>query len=146
MTAWLGDEIAIVVYTLCAVGLELLVWFVPNIVANGVALALLGCFLGPSFPIMINTCSRTIRPRAHLTAAISFISTFSAAGMALLPFMVGVASQQASQGIKILPPILVALFGAQVLLWIASNKDYFVRRFIRRETASQMDEDVDRLD
>lgn len=145
VTAWFGDEIAIIVYLLCAVGLQLLVWFVPNIIANAVALALLGVFLGPAFPCMIRVTTKTIRPRAHLTAAISFISTFSAAGMALLPLIVGLASQKASQGIKILPPMLVGLLSLQVLLWIASNKEYFVKRFIKREDMD-VDEDVDRLD
>ncbi|KAJ1026339.1 hypothetical protein NDA16_002426 [Ustilago loliicola] len=145
VTAWLGDEIAIILYLLCAVGLQLLIWFIPNIIANAVALALLGVFLGPAFPCMIRVTTKTIRPRAHLTAAISFISTFSAAGMALLPLIVGLASQKASQGIKILPPMLVGLLSLQVLLWIASNKEYFVKRFIKREDIG-VAEDVDRLD
>lgn len=146
VTAWLGDELANVVYLLCAVGLQLLVWLVPNIVANAVALALLGVFMGPAFVLMIRVCERTVRPRGHLTAAISFISSFSAAGMALIPFLVGVISQQAPQGIKILPPMLVALLAVQVLLWIAVNKDYFVKRFIKREGISEIQQDVDRLD
>ncbi|SAM85518.1 uncharacterized protein UBRO_08088 [Ustilago bromivora] len=145
VTAWLGDEIAIIIYLLFAVGLQLLVWFVPNMIANVVALALLGVFLGPAFPCMIRVTSKTIRPRAHLTAAISFISTFSAAGMALLPLIVSLASQKASQGIKILPPMLVGLLSLQVFLWIASNKEYFVKRFVKKEDMSEV-EDVDRLD
>ncbi|KAJ1036444.1 hypothetical protein NDA13_000324 [Ustilago tritici] len=145
VTAWLGDEIAIIIYLLFAVGLQLLVWFVPNIIANAVALALLGVFLGPAFPCMIRVTSKTIRPRAHLTAAISFISTFSAAGMALLPLIVGLASQKASQGIKVLPPMLVGLLSLQVFLWIALNKEYFVKRFVKREDMSEV-EDIDRLD
>ncbi|SOV01787.1 uncharacterized protein UDID_08088 [Ustilago sp. UG-2017a] len=145
VTAWLGDEIAIIIYLLFAVGLQLLVWFVPNMIANAVALALLGVFLGPAFPCMIRVTIKTIRPRAHLTAAISFISTFSAAGMALLPLIVGLASQKASQGIKILPPMLVGLLSLQVFLWIASNKEYFVKRFVKKEDMSEV-EDVDRLD
>lgn len=148
VTAWLGDELAILLYLFCAIGLQLLVWFVPNIIANAVALALLGIILGPAYPVMIRVASKTIRPRAHLTAAISFISTVSAAGMALLPLLVGLASQQAPQGIKILPPILVGLFALQAILWSVTNRDYFVKRFIKRNSNGQDGEieDFDRLD
>ena len=146
VTAWMGDELASIVYLLLATGLQLLVWFVPNIVANAVALALLGVCLGPAFPLMITVCQRTIRPRAHLTAAISFISSFAAAGMALLPFMVGLASQTAPQGIKILPPMLVAMLGIQVLLWAAANKDHFVTRVVKRQSVDRDQQDLDRLD
>ena len=143
-TAWMGEELAVLVYLLCAIGLQLLVWLLPNIVANAVALALLGVFLGPAFPAMIRVCERTVRPRAHLTAAISFISTFAAAGMAVLPFMVGIASQKAPQGIKILAPMLVAMLAVQVALWCATNREYLVKRFVRRDAMQNVD--VDRLD
>lgn len=146
VTAWMGEELAVFVYLLCAIGLQLLVWLLPNIVANAVALALLGVFLGPAFPAMIRVCERTVRPRAHLTAAISFISTFAAAGMAMLPLLVGIASQKAPQGIKILAPMLVAMLAVQVVLWSATNKSYFVNRFVRRNGLEARVQDVDRLD
>ncbi|CBQ70046.1 conserved hypothetical protein [Sporisorium reilianum SRZ2] len=144
ITAFLGEELAVLVYLVLAIALQLLVWLLPNIVANAVALALLGVCLGPAFPAMIRVCERTVRPRAHLTAAISFISTFAAAGMAVLPFMVGVASQKAPQGIRVLAPMLVAMLVVQVALWCATNREYFVRRVRRVEGAGE--EDVDRLD
>ncbi len=147
VTAWLGEELAIFLYLLCAIGLQMLVWFIPNIIANAVALALMGIFLGPAFPAMIRVAQKTIRPRAHLTAAISFISTFSAAGMAVLPFIVGLASQTAPQGIKILPPMLVGLLALQVFLWSATNRAYFVRKFLQRgANGGEVEEDLDRLD
>lgn len=146
VTAWMGEELAVFVYLLCAIGLQLLVWLLPNIVANAVALALLGVFLGPAFPAMIRVCERTVRPRAHLTAAISLISTFSAAGMAMLPLLVGIASQRAPQGIKILAPMLVGMLAIQVALWSTTNKEYFVRRLRSRQAGEAVDEDVDRLD
>ncbi|TKY87932.1 hypothetical protein EX895_003028 [Sporisorium graminicola] len=143
-TAWMGEELAVMVYLFLAIGLQLLVWLLPNIVANAVALALLGVFLGPAFPAMIRVCERTVRPRAHLTAAISFISTFAAAGMAVLPFLVGIASQKAPQGIKVLGPMLVGMLAVQILLWTATNREYFVKRFVKREGRGEVD--VDRLD
>ncbi|KAJ9478501.1 Bypass of stop codon protein 6 [Pseudozyma hubeiensis] len=147
VTAWMGEELAVLVYLFCAIGLQLLVWLLPNIVANAVALALLGVFLGPAFPAMIRVCERTVRPRAHLTAAISFISTFAAAGMAMLPLLVGIASQEAPQGIKILAPMLVAMLAVQVGLWCATNQRYLVKRVLRRQGDEQQEiEDVDRLD
>jgi len=148
VTAWLGDELACFIYLNCAIGLQILVWLVPNIVANAVSLALLGVFLGPAFPTMIRIAEKSIRPRAHLTAAISFISTFSAAGMALVPLIVGLASQAAPQGIRILAPMLVGLLALQVLLWLVTNREYFIKRFLKRDGTSDDYEldDVDRLD
>lgn len=137
VTAKIGDELACFIYLCLAVGLQILVWLVPNIVANAVTLALLGLFLGPVFPIMIEFASRSVRPRAYLTAAISFISTFGAAGMALLPLIVGLASQSSSSGIRILAPILVGLLSAQAIIWAYANYDLFLAKLTRRKHVEQ---------
>ncbi|PWZ03438.1 MFS general substrate transporter [Testicularia cyperi] len=146
VTSMLGDELACFVYLVAAVGLQVLVWLVPNVIANAVALALLGLFLGPIFPIMIRYASRKVRPRAYLTAAISFIATFGAAGMALLPLIVGLASQAASEGIKILAPILVGLLSFQALIWVYANHALFTQMALQRSLLKDADGDDDRVD
>lgn len=50
----------------------------PNIVASGVALALIGMLLGPLFPILINTAAQKIKPRALRTSSLSYIASFGA--------------------------------------------------------------------
>lgn len=137
VTAKIGDELACFIYLCLAIGLQILVWLVPNVIANAVTLALLGVFLGPVFPIMIGVASRKVRPRAYLTAAISFIATFGSAGMALLPLIVGLASQASSSGIRILAPILVGLLSAQAIIWTYANYDLFLAIITRRKHADE---------
>ncbi|PWN49173.1 MFS general substrate transporter [Violaceomyces palustris] len=118
VTSWLGDEWAVMVYFGLSIGLQVIVWTVPNVVANAVSLAFQGFFLGPIFPIMVHVASRRIRPRSLFTPGLSFIISFGAAGSALFPLIVGIAAEKASKGIEILAPILIALLSVQVLIWI----------------------------
>ncbi|KAK0552668.1 hypothetical protein OC846_001840 [Tilletia horrida] len=108
VTSALGDEMAVIVYIAAALGLQLIVWLVPHVIADGVALAIMG--------ILVEVAARKIRPRALHTTALSWLISFGAAGSALLPFIVGLSAQ--AHGIGILAPLLVGLLVAQVLVWI----------------------------
>ena len=56
-------------------------------------------------------------------------------------------TDQSSQGIKVLPPILVGLLAAQILLWTMTNRSYFQQRFFSRGTdGGAVEHDEDRLD
>lgn len=115
VTALLGSSMAVFVYLAVAIGLQLVVWLVPQLIAQGIALAIMGTALGPLFPIMVETAARKIRPRALHTTAIAFIVSFGSAGSALMPFIVGLIAQ--ARGIEVLAPILVALLAAQAFCW-----------------------------
>ena len=55
--------------------LELIVWLVPSLIGNGVAVSIVGMLLGPIYPIVMNESSR-ILPRWLLTRSIGWIAGF----------------------------------------------------------------------
>ncbi|KAI9866825.1 MAG: hypothetical protein M1813_000767 [Trichoglossum hirsutum] len=50
ITSKFGERLSITAYLLCAMGLELLFWLVPQFVVSAVAVAFLGFVMGPLFP------------------------------------------------------------------------------------------------
>lgn len=48
VTSWLGDQLAVLIYLGLAIGLQFIVWLVPNLIANAVSLAIMGLLIGPS--------------------------------------------------------------------------------------------------
>jgi len=115
LTAWLGERLAIVVYTAMAIGLEIVVWLVPSLIGNAVAVSFVGLFLGPMFPIALST-SRKIIPRWIYTGAIGWITGIGQAGSAALPFITGAVADAA--GIGSLQPLLVGMMSAMILVWL----------------------------
>ncbi|PPQ65345.1 hypothetical protein CVT26_000060 [Gymnopilus dilepis] len=82
--------------------LEIIIWFVPSLIGNAVAVSIVGVLLGPMYPIVMNQSSR-ILPRWILTGSIGWIAGFGQAGSALFPFLTGAIS--AKKGIKSLQPL-----------------------------------------
>ncbi|KAH6917868.1 major facilitator superfamily domain-containing protein [Coprinopsis sp. MPI-PUGE-AT-0042] len=109
-----GERRVVYLYAALALGLEFVVWFVPNLVGDAVAVALIGLFLGPLYPLAMNHTSR-ILPRWLLTSSIGWIAGFGQAGSALIPFMTGAIAQK--HGIRSLHPLLVAMMATMVALW-----------------------------
>lgn len=81
---------------------ELIIWFVPSLVGDAVAVAFVGMLLGPMYPLAMNHAGRVL-PRWLLTGSIGWIAGFGQAGSALLPFMTGAFSSK--YGIKSLQPL-----------------------------------------
>ncbi|KAJ7591682.1 MFS general substrate transporter [Mycena floridula] len=94
--------------------LELVVWLVPSLIGDGVAVSIIGVFLGPIYPIAMNHASRVL-PRWLLTGSIGWIAGFGQAGSAVFPFMTGALAQKV--GIKALHPLLVAMMAVMIILW-----------------------------
>ena len=101
----IGEWLALFIYALLAIGLELIVWFVPSLIGGGVAVSLVGLLLGPFYPIAMNQAAR-ILPAWLLTPSIGWIAGFGQAGSAVLPFITGALAQ--STGIGSLQPLWVA--------------------------------------
>ncbi|KAF8265759.1 major facilitator superfamily domain-containing protein [Lactarius quietus] len=110
----LGERVAIYVYALLAIGLELVVWLVPSLIGGAVAVSLVGVLLGPIYPIVMNEAGR-ILPRWLLTGCISWIAGFGQTGSAILPFITGAMASKT--GIKSLQPMLVSMMVVLVALW-----------------------------
>ncbi|PCH42938.1 MFS general substrate transporter [Wolfiporia cocos MD-104 SS10] len=109
-----GERTILFIYILLAVGLELVIWLVPSLIGNAVAIAFVGLFLGPVYPIAMNHAGR-ILPQYLLTGCISWIAGFGQAGSALIPFLTGLLASR--EGIKSMQPMLVTMMSLMVGLW-----------------------------
>ncbi|KIJ70596.1 hypothetical protein HYDPIDRAFT_23688 [Hydnomerulius pinastri MD-312] len=109
-----GERRVLFIYAICAIVLELIVWLVPSLIGDAVAVAIIGMLLGPMYPIAMNHCGRVL-PRRLLTGSIGWIAGSGQAGSALVPFMVGAIAQKA--GIKTLQPVLVGILSLMTMLW-----------------------------
>lgn len=110
-----GERRVLFIYAFLAIGLELVVWFVPSLVGGAVAVSVVGILLGPMYPIAMNHAGRVL-PRWLLTGSIGWIAGCGQAGSALLPFMTGAIASKS--GIAILQPLLVSMMAFMMSIWI----------------------------
>ncbi|KAG6857075.1 hypothetical protein H0H87_010040, partial [Tephrocybe sp. NHM501043] len=87
----IGERRVIFLYILLAISLEIVIWFVPSLIGNAVAISIVGVLLGPMYPIVMNHAGRVL-PRWILTGSIGWIAGFGQTGSAILPFMTGAIS------------------------------------------------------
>ncbi|KAI1077269.1 MFS general substrate transporter [Whalleya microplaca] len=116
VTPRIGEKLAIMIYLPAAMGLELLFWLVPQFIVSAVAVGLQGFFLGPLFPAVIVAMSKLLPRRLHV-GAIGFAAAFGGSGAAVLPFAVGAIAQ--ARGVQVLQPIVLALLGGILGVWVA---------------------------
>ncbi|PPQ86680.1 LOW QUALITY PROTEIN: hypothetical protein CVT25_006755 [Psilocybe cyanescens] len=109
-----GERRVMFIYSMLCLALEFVIWFVPSLVGNAVAVSIVGVLLGPMYPIVMNQTSR-ILPRRILTGSIGWIAGFGQAGSALFPFVTGAIAER--HGIKSLQPLLVAMIVFMMMLW-----------------------------
>ncbi|KIM30930.1 hypothetical protein M408DRAFT_21744 [Serendipita vermifera MAFF 305830] len=109
-----GERRVVFGYALLAIGLEVVIWLVPHLIGNAVAISIIGVLLGPMYPICINHAGRII-PRNILSGSIGWIAGFGQAGSAVLPFITGALASQF--GIVSLQPLLVSMMAFMTILW-----------------------------
>ncbi|KAM0347610.1 hypothetical protein ACHAPU_004623 [Fusarium lateritium] len=102
-------------FTIISIGLQLLFWLVPNIIASSIAISLLGFFMGPYFATGISVASKLFSPRVQSTA-LAVVFVFAQLGGCLFPIITGLVA--ASAGVKILQPVLCALLVATAISWL----------------------------
>jgi fucose permease len=68
-----GERRVLFIYSILAIGLELIVWLVPSLISGGVAVSIIGVILGPLYPIAMNHAVR-ILPGWLLTGNLVFVS------------------------------------------------------------------------
>ncbi|RPD61364.1 MFS general substrate transporter [Lentinus tigrinus ALCF2SS1-6] len=110
-----GERRVVFIYILAVVGLELVVWLVPNLYAGAVSVCFVGFFLGPIYPILMNHCGRVLPPEL-ISGAIGWIACWGAAGAAVFPFVTGAIASKA--GIVSLLPVLVSMMGLLFTVWL----------------------------
>ncbi|KAI9463115.1 MFS general substrate transporter [Boletus coccyginus] len=109
-----GERRVLFIYALLAIGLELVVWFVPSLIGGAVSVSIIGVLLGPMYPITMNQAGRVL-PAWMLTGSIGWIAGCGQAGSALLPFVTGAIASKTS--ISSLQPLLVAMMVFMTILW-----------------------------
>jgi len=110
----IGERRVLYLYAALAIALEIVIWQVPSLIGDGVAIGIVGMLLGPMYPIKMNHTGRVL-PRWLRTDSIGWIAGFGTAGSAVLPFMTGALAQRF--GIKSLQPLLISMMAFMIVLW-----------------------------
>ncbi|CUA69842.1 Glucose/mannose transporter GlcP [Rhizoctonia solani] len=121
----IGERRVIYVYCILCIGLELVVWLVPNLLGNAIAVSfgmspsstreqIILPVNRPMYPIAMNVTGAIV-PKRILTESIGWIASFGQAGSAVFPFMTGALAEKHSA--KVLQPLAVGMIGALVVLW-----------------------------
>ncbi|KAH9899243.1 MFS general substrate transporter [Cubamyces lactineus] len=115
---WLNKKIGewrvIFLYVLICLGLELVVWLVPDLLSGAICVSFVGFFLGPIFPIVMNHAGNVLPPEL-ISGGIGWIASFGSAGAAMFPFITGAIASGTS--IASLQPLLIAMMGLLIVVW-----------------------------
>lgn len=109
-----GEKIFVYGMVAGAAVFELLVWLVPNIIGDAVAVAIVGLLLGPVYPCSAAVFMRTMSRKEKLSG-MGVISAFGSSGGAAAPFTTGLLSQ--AVGTFVLHPIAIGMCAAMLVCW-----------------------------
>ncbi|KAG8931616.1 hypothetical protein FRC02_002438 [Tulasnella sp. 418] len=109
-----GERRVIYLYSVLAIGLELVIWFVPNLIGNAIAVALVGMLLGPCYPICLNVAG-SLLPQSILVGSIGWIAGLGQTGAAMFPFITGAMASK--HGVQVLQPLILAMLAFLIVLW-----------------------------
>lgn len=116
----IGEKVFVYGVVAGAAVFELLVWLVPNIIGDAVAVAIVGLLLGPVYPCAAAIFMRTMS-RSEKLSGMGVISAFGSSGGAAAPFTTGLLSQVA--GTFVLHPIAIGLFAVMLVTWYGLPSD-----------------------
>ena len=116
ITPMIGERLAVAIYIICSLGLELLFWLVPQFIVSAVAISLVGFFIGPLFPSTVIMATKILPQDLHV-AAIGFAAAFGGGGAAVLPFAVGAIAN--ARGVQTLQPLVLALLAVLFGIWLS---------------------------
>ncbi|KAM6485811.1 major facilitator superfamily domain-containing protein [Trichoderma sp. SZMC 28011] len=109
-----GEKVFVYGLVAGALAFELLVWFVPNVVGDAVAVSIVGLLLGPIYPCAAAVFMRGMSHR-DILSGMGAISAFGSLGGAVAPFVTGLLAQ--AVGTWVLHPIVIFLFVVMLLCW-----------------------------
>ncbi|KAM0512945.1 hypothetical protein ACHAPE_008304 [Trichoderma viride] len=115
ITGYIGERIMVSLYLVSAIALELVFWFGQKFAVSAVMAALIGVSTGMIMPSGIRLMTKLLPPEKHLVS-VGFATAFAVSGSSIFPFAVGALAQ--AYGVQVLQPVALALFGAQLLLWL----------------------------
>ena len=116
ITPMIGERLAVSIYIICSLGLELLFWLVPQFIVSAVAISLVGFFIGPLFPSAVIMATKLLPQELHV-AALGFAAALGGGGAAVLPFAVGAIAN--AKGVQTLQPIVLALLALLLGVWLS---------------------------
>lgn len=112
----IGERVFVYWLTCGALAFQVLVWAVPDIVTNAVAVSIVGLMLGPIYPCAAAVFLRKLSGREALSG-MGTISACGSLGGAVAPFLTGLLAQEA--GTFVLHPIVIFLFVVMLVCWWA---------------------------
>ncbi|KAK3955937.1 major facilitator superfamily domain-containing protein [Pseudoneurospora amorphoporcata] len=112
----IGEKLFVVIVVVGAGAFQLVVWLVPNLIGNAVAVAIVGLLLGPVYPCAAAVFMRNISKQKQVSG-MGVISAFGSSGGAAAPFTTGLLAQ--AVGTFVLHPIVIALFVVMMVCWYA---------------------------
>ncbi|KAI9634044.1 major facilitator superfamily domain-containing protein [Dioszegia hungarica] len=114
VTNWLGHRKSVYIYTVIAIGLEFVVWFVPSLIGSALCFSLVGVAIGPMYPSCVMIITEVMPHDLH-TGTIGFIACLGVVGSAIMPFITGAIADR--HGVWVLQPLMVALLAASMGMW-----------------------------
>jgi fucose permease len=116
ITPKIGERVAVCLYLVLSMGLELLFWLVPHFIVSAIAVAFLGFFVGPLYPSVIVAMTRILPKQFHVPA-VGFSAAVGGGGAAVFPFAVGAIAQ--ARGVQVLQPIVLSMLVVLLGLWLS---------------------------
>lgn len=110
----IGEKTAVVGLIVGATLFQFLVWFVPNVIGESVAVAIVGLLLGPVYPCSTAVYTKLLDNSIQMSS-LAIVSALGSSGGAVAPFFTGLLAQEV--GTWVLHPICVGLFVGMVALW-----------------------------
>ncbi|KAM0487229.1 hypothetical protein ACHAPX_000499 [Trichoderma viride] len=116
----IGEKAFVYGLVVGAIAFQLLVWFVPNVVGDAVAVSIVGLLLGPIYPCAVSVFMRGLSHRDTLSG-MGAITAFGSLGGAVWPFVTGLLAQ--AVGTWVLHPIVIGLFVVMLMCWYGIPTD-----------------------
>ncbi|EMC91884.1 hypothetical protein BAUCODRAFT_152246 [Baudoinia panamericana UAMH 10762] len=110
----IGEKVYVVGLTAGVIVFQLIAWFVPNVIGDSVAVAIVGLLLGPVYPCAQTIFTRLL-PGNLQTTAIGFIAGAGSSGGAVVPFLTGLLAQ--AFGTWVLHPVCIGFYCFMLGCW-----------------------------
>ncbi|CAN6617359.1 bypass of stop codon protein 6 [Trichomonascus vanleenenianus] len=109
------EEWCLLVYYIFGCAFLLVFWLVDHLVVSAVAIAIVGFWAGPVFPIIVVVAIKKLPKWLHVSG-VGFAAALGGGGSAILPFVNGIISNHT--GVKVLGPYAFSMFAGMTVLWM----------------------------
>lgn len=110
-----GDRLSLIILTVATVGFQIMVWLLPDIIGDAVAVAIIGLLQGPIYPCATGVFAKLLPSRLQVTS-LGLITGLGSSGGALGPFCTGLLAQRL--GTVVLNPVCIVLYVTMLASWL----------------------------